>query len=149
MAYALMPSQSVSSPHAKQMYTNGHFCYTDKFAMLTNRLGIVRHIAFLDDDSFKFAHPELILEKKTDSPDEDTSIGDASALVPVLKALIPYNPRNENSLKKVGYNEYDYPTCPNDPSLPMKYCGTSHQPFLENQHVYRRKKNQKSYHHKS
>ncbi len=39
------------------------------------------------------------------------------------KALIPYNPRNESSLKKVGYNEYGYPTCPNDATLTMKYCG--------------------------
>lgn len=39
------------------------------------------------------------------------------------KALIPYNPRNESALKKVGFNEYGYPTCPNDPSLAMKYCG--------------------------
>ncbi|MCM1200139.1 MAG: transposase [Bacteroides fragilis] len=31
------------------------------------------------------------------------------------KALIPYNPRNESSLKKVGCNEYGYPTCPDDP----------------------------------
>jgi len=30
------------------------------------------------------------------------------------KALIPYNPRNESFLKKVGYNEYGYPTCPQD-----------------------------------
>jgi len=39
------------------------------------------------------------------------------------KVLIPYNPRNESSLKKVGFNEYGYPTCPNDPALSMKYCG--------------------------
>lgn len=164
MAYGLMPSQAASSPNAKQMYINGHFCYADKFAILTNGLGIVRHIAFLDDDSFKSAHPDLIVEKKADSPDEDKSIGDASALVPVLKdffslhpsfhpdtflgdsafdsaalygslihdfhfskALIPYNPRNESSLKKVGYNEYGYPTCPNDPSLSMKYCGITRE----------------------
>ena len=41
------------------------------------------------------------------------------------KALIPYNPRNESTLKKVGYNEYGYPTCPNDPSLAMKYHGAT------------------------
>lgn len=28
------------------------------------------------------------------------------------KVLIPYNPRNESSLKKDGYNAYCYPTCP-------------------------------------
>lgn len=162
MAYSLMPSQAVSCPDAKQMYINGHFCYADKFAILTNGLGIVRHISFLDDNSFKTSHPELVIEKKTDSPDEDKSIGDASSLVPVLndyfslhpafhpdtflgdsafdsadlygklfhdfhfsRALIPYNPRNESPLKKVGFNAYGYPTCPNDSSLSMKYCGVT------------------------
>jgi hypothetical protein len=85
MAYALMPSHAASCHDAKQMYINGHFCYADKFAILTNGLGIVRHITFLDDDSFKDSHPDLIVEKKTDSPDEDKSVGDASALVPVLQ----------------------------------------------------------------
>ena len=144
------------------MYINGHFCYADKFAILTNGLGIVRHISFLNDSGFKTSHPELALEKKTDSPDEDKSVGDASALIPVLtdyfslhpdfhpdtflgdsafdsaelygklfhdfhfsRALIPYNPRNESPLKKVGYNAYGYPTCPNDSSLSMKYCGVT------------------------
>ena len=160
MANGLMPSQAAACPDAKQMYINGHFCYADKFAILTNGLGVVRHISFIDDDVFKAAHSDLVVEKKTDSPDEDKSVGDASALVPVLqdffslhpnfhpdtflgdsafdsadlygklfhdflfsKVLIPYNPRNESSLKKVGYNQYGYPTCPNDASLAMKYCG--------------------------
>lgn len=159
MAYGLMPTQAESSSDAKQMYINGHFCYADKLAIITNGLGIVRHIAFLDDE-FKSHHPDIIVEKKTDSPDEDKSIGDSSALKPVLedffslhsdfkpqtflgdsafdtidtygflkndlhfqKAIIPYNPRNESTLKQVGYNEYDYPVCPNDSSLPMIYCG--------------------------
>lgn len=161
MAYGLMPSQAASCPDAKQLYINGHFCYADKFAILTNGLGIVRDIVFLDD-AFKEAHPELQIEKKADSPQEDKSIGDSSALKPVLNdffrdhpdfhptiflgdaafdsadtygflmndlgfqmVLIPYNPRNESSLKKVGFNQYGYPTCPEDPSLAMKYCGVT------------------------
>lgn len=159
MAYSLMPSQAASSTDAKQMYINGHFCYADKFTIITNGLGVVRHIAFLDDN-FKQKHPDIEIDKKSDSPDEDKSIGDSSALKPVLqdffelhpnfhpsiflgdsafdtidtytflkdefnfkKAIIPYNPRNESTLKKVGYNEYGYPLCPNDSSLVMKYCG--------------------------
>lgn len=161
MAYGLMPSQAVSSPNAKQQYINGHFYYADKFAILTNGLGIIRHITFPDDD-FKVSHPEMTVEKKSDSPDEDKSIGGSPPLKPVLsdffslhpifhpdtflgdfsfdtidiygellndfhfsKALIPYNPRNESSLKKVGYNEYGYPTCPNDSSLAMKHLGVT------------------------
>jgi len=163
LAYGLMPSKAASCPDAKQQYINGHFCYADKFVMLTNGLGIVRHIAFLDDD-LKALHPEMPVEKKSDSPDEDKSIGDSSSLKPILsdffqlhphfhpdtflgdsafdtieiygflkdefhfsKALIPYNPRNESTLKKVGYNEYGYPTCPEDPSLAMKYLGITRE----------------------
>lgn len=159
MAYGLMPSQAASCPHAKQQYINGHFCYADKFAILTNGLGIVRHISFLDDD-FKSAHPEMKSDEKSDSPDADKTIGDSNSLKPVLsdffalhpsfhpdiflgdaafdsadiytflkdkchfsKALIPLNSRNESSLPKVGYNAYGYPTCPNDSSLAMRYCG--------------------------
>lgn len=161
MAYGLMPSLAASCPDAKQQYINGHFCYADKFAILANGLGVVRDIVFLDD-SFKAAHPELPVEKKSDSPEEDKTISDSVALKPILsdffaahpsfhpdtflgdaafdstdiygfllgdfgfqKALIPYNPRNESPLKKVGFNEYGYPTCPNDPSLAMKYCGVT------------------------
>ena len=84
MAYGLIPPQTASCPDAKQMYINGHFYYADKFAVLTNGLGIVRHIVFLDDEAFKASHPDLVVEKKTDSPDEDKSLADSKALLPVL-----------------------------------------------------------------
>lgn len=105
MAYGLMPPSAVSSPDAKQQYINGHFCYADKFAMLTNGLGIVRHIVFLDDD-FKDAHPELVIEKKSDSPNEDKSISDASALKPVLSDYFKLHPRfNHNTF--LGDSAFD------------------------------------------
>lgn len=91
MAYGLMPSQAISCPDAKQQYINGHFCYADKFGILTNGLGVTRHIAFLDDD-FKAAHPQMPVEKKTDSPDEDKSIGDSTALHPVLNDFFSLHP---------------------------------------------------------
>lgn len=91
MAYGLMPSQAAASSDAKQMYINGHFCYADKFTILTNGLGIVRHIAFLDDD-FKQKHPNIEIDKKSDSPDEDKSIGDSSALKPVLQDFFELHP---------------------------------------------------------
>lgn len=158
-AYSSMPSQAASNPQVKQLHINGHFCYVHKFAIITNALGIVRHISFLDND-FKKLHPELIIEKKSDSPDEDKSIGDSSALQPVMKdlfklhptflphtflgdaafdkldhykflhntckfqkILIPLNTRNSSSIPKVGYNEFGYPLCPNNPDQVMKYKG--------------------------
>ena len=159
MAYGLMPSSASSDSSVKQMHINGHFCYVHKFGIITNALGIVRHVTFLDE-AFKDKHPELIIEKKSDSPDEDKSIGDSSALQPVLldyialhpnfnchtflgdsafdkfdhytflkttcgfkRALIPINSRNSSTLPEVGYNEYGYPLCPDDPNLVMKRCG--------------------------
>ncbi|MEG2286006.1 MAG: transposase [Eubacterium sp.] len=53
IAYSLMPSAAAAATDAKQLYINGHFCYADKFAILTNGLGVVRHISFLDDSDFK------------------------------------------------------------------------------------------------
>ncbi len=86
MAYGLMPSQAVSCPDAKQQYINGHFCYADKFVLLTNGLGIVRDNVFLDEE-LKAAHPKLPVEKKLDSPEEDKTISDSAALKPVLFLL--------------------------------------------------------------
>lgn len=74
------------------MYINGHFCYADKFSILTNGLSIVRHIAFIDDDDFKAFHPDTFLgDSAFDSADlYGTLINDFH----FSKALIPYNPRN-------------------------------------------------------
>lgn len=57
-----MPSQAASCSDAKQQYINGHFCYADKFAILTNGLVTISHIAFLDDD-FKAVHPQMTVQK--------------------------------------------------------------------------------------
>jgi hypothetical protein len=83
MAYGLMPSCAFANNQIKQLYINGYFCYVYKFAIITNGLGIPRNITFLDDD-FKAKHPEIQIDKKTDSPDEDKSISDSKALRPVL-----------------------------------------------------------------
>ena len=65
------------------MYINGHFCYAYKFGIITNGLGIVRDITFYNKD-FLNAHPDIVVEKKSDSPDEDKSLADSKALLPVL-----------------------------------------------------------------
>lgn len=83
-AYASMPSHAAANPAIQQMYINGHFCYAYKFGILTNGLGIVRDISFYNKD-FLNAHPDLFVEKKSNSPDEDKSLADAKALIPVFK----------------------------------------------------------------
>ncbi len=94
MAYGLMPSCASANKNIKQLYINGYFCYVYKFAIITNGLGIVRNISFLDND-FKSGHPELKIDKKSDSPDEDKSIGDSSALKPVLNDFFDQHPNLE------------------------------------------------------
>jgi hypothetical protein len=116
-AYSSMPSQAASNPQVKQLHINGHFCYVHKFAIITNALGIVRHISFLDDD-FKKLHPELVIEKKSDSPDEDKSIGDSSSLQPVMKDLFELHPNlhphtflGDAAFDKLDHYEFLHNTC--------------------------------------
>jgi hypothetical protein len=82
-AYGAMPSHASANSSVKQLYINGHFCYVYKFGMVTNGLGIVRDIRLYNDDFFK-EHPEIVIEKKSDSPDEDKSVHDARLLIPTL-----------------------------------------------------------------
>ncbi|WP_041721570.1 ISNCY family transposase [Alkaliphilus metalliredigens] len=91
VAYGSMPSHAAANPEIKQLYINGHFCYVYKFGMITNGLGIIRDITFYDQD-FMNAHPNIVVDKKSDSPDEDKSLGDAKALLPVLSDFFNKHP---------------------------------------------------------
>jgi hypothetical protein len=84
VAYTSMPSHSAASKAIQQMYINGHFCYAFKFGIVTNGMGIIRDISFYNKN-FLLAHPDIVIEKKSDSPDEDKSLSDSKALIPVLK----------------------------------------------------------------
>ena len=90
-AYGAMPSHASSNPGVQQMYINGHFCYSFKFGIISNGLGIIRDISFYNQDFIK-AHPEIIIDKKSDSPDEDKSLADSKALIPVLKDFFAKHP---------------------------------------------------------
>lgn len=81
-AYA---SIRLSANHeVKHQYVNGHFCYAYKFGIMTNGLGIVHSIDFYDKD-YLDSHPDIIVEKKSKSPDEDKSPADSKTLIPTLK----------------------------------------------------------------
>ncbi|AGX42187.1 hypothetical protein FHU23_000959 [Clostridium saccharobutylicum] len=90
-AYGSMPSHASANPAIQQMYINRHFCYAFKFGIITNGLGIVRDISFYNKDFLK-SHPDIIVEKKSDSPDEDKSLEDSKALIPVLKDFFNKHP---------------------------------------------------------
>ena len=83
-AYASMPASAASNHEVKQQYINGHFCYAYKFGILTNGLGIVRSIELYNKD-YLDSHPDIVVEKKSKSPDEDKSLADSKALIPTLK----------------------------------------------------------------
>ena len=90
-AYASMPTHASANPEIKQLYINGHFCYVFKFGIVTNGLGIIRHISFYNRD-FLTAHPEIVVEKKSNSPDEDKCVHDARLLIPTLKDFFAKHP---------------------------------------------------------
>ena len=151
----------------KQFYINGHFCYVFKFSIVTNGLGIIRHISFYNKN-FMASHPDIVVEKKSDSPDEDKCVHDSKLLIPTRKdffskhplinpktflgdaafdtaqlykslltgdtfgndkhfskAYIPLNARSGLENLDYSINEDGIPCCPHDPSLQMKYEGTS------------------------
>jgi len=83
VAYGSMPSHASANPEIKQLFVNGHFCYVFKFGIITNGLGIIRHISFYNKD-FMDSHPDIIVEKKSDSPDEDKCAHDSKLLIPTL-----------------------------------------------------------------
>lgn len=76
-AYGSIPSHAAANDHQiRQFYVDGHFCYVYKFDIVTNDLGIVCHLDFYNKD-FLNLHPELVSNRKSDSPDEDKSIHDS------------------------------------------------------------------------
>lgn len=91
MAYGSMPTHAAANPAVKHLYINGHFCYVYKFGLVTNGLGIVRNISFFDDKYFS-THPEIIVDKKTNAPDEDKSLADAKSLKPVISDFLAAHP---------------------------------------------------------
>ena len=71
--YSFLPDAARVNPDARQQYINGHFCYAVKAGIVTNGLGICRHIAFFDDD-FRKSHPE-VSSPRSDCPDKDKELG--------------------------------------------------------------------------
>ena len=91
VAYSSMPSHASANPEIKQLYISGHFCYIFKFGIVTNGLGIVRHISFYNKE-FLTSHPDIVVAKKSSSPDEDKCVHDAKLLIPTLKDFFTKHP---------------------------------------------------------
>lgn len=96
-AYASMPASASANHEVKQQYVNGHFCYAYRFGIMTNGLGIVRSIDFYNRD-YLDSHPDIVVEKKSKSLDEDKSLADSKALIPTLKDFRKRHPLILHSL---------------------------------------------------
>lgn len=88
VAYGSMPAHASANPDIKQLYIDSHFCYAYKVSIVTNDLGIVRSICFYNKDFFG-KHPEIVINKKSNSPDEDKSVHDARLLQSFIKSQFP------------------------------------------------------------
>jgi len=145
-----MPKFSSSNHDAKLTYLNGHFGYYIKTILSTNAFGLIRDINFYDNnnlldsdlrpqdikdeydakslipalDTFFTKHPNLsykyfLGDSGFDADDNYAYLYDKRNMIPIINL----NPRNQPNLPQPGLNEIGTPTCPFDPSLPMKYDG--------------------------
>lgn len=107
LVYALFPDTAEKAFNAKHQYVNGHFCYAYKAGIVTDGLGIIRHISFFDDD-FRGKHPE-VNTPKSDNPDIDKEIGDSTALKPVLSDFFEAHPdlKYHTFLGDSAFDSYD------------------------------------------
>ena len=142
-----MNKQSSANNDANLHYINGHFAYALKGSIVCNAHGILRHMQ-LDDfisysdnpqvskhihDSTLFKptltslfehHPNLktkyiVGDSGFDSADNHTSAFNDFGLIPIISL----NPRNTNTDIPNPMFINNYPYCPQDKSLPLKYCG--------------------------
>ena len=105
--YGLLPDIAAANADARHQYINGHFCYAIKAGIVTNGLGIVRHISFFDDE-FRKLHPE-VCQPKNDDPESMKEIGDSSSLRPVLTDFFkcPPNMSFKTFLGDAAFDSYD------------------------------------------
>jgi len=147
-----MPKEAHVNNDIKLSYMNGHYCYSLKCSLITNGLGIIRHVSFMDSDL-----DISCFQSASAAKDEY----DSKTLIPTLKnyfnlhssfhykyfigdagfdsndnydylynskgiiPIIPINPRNTKDLPLPGFTEDGIPTCPRDPSLFMIHDGIS------------------------
>ena len=105
LVYSMLPDTAKANSDVKHQHINGHFCYAHKAGIITNGIGIVRHIAFFDD-SFKGKHPEIV-EQKTDNPSLDKEISDSASLKPVLSDFYHKHPRFKYYKTFIGDSSFD------------------------------------------
>lgn len=151
-AQSKIPKKSSANPDVKLTYLNGHFGFYIKSNIVTNGLGVVRHIDFYDEDMdfslsptdakdiydattlipvlenyyarhFSFKHKYFLGDSGFDAYDNYAYLVKYRNLIPI----IPLNLRHQSNLPKPGFNSLGIPTCPNDPDLDMKFDGITRE----------------------
>jgi len=107
LVYSLMPDKAQSNPDAKHQYINGHFCYAIKAGIVTNGLGVPRHISIFDDDFFA-RHNDISIVND-DDPAKSKEIGDSTSLRPVLSDFfsIHKNLTYKTFIGDAAFDSYD------------------------------------------
>jgi Transposase domain (DUF772). len=94
IAFAQLPKTSVADKSIRQMYINGHFAYAHKLMLITDGLGIIKDIIFLDE-SFKDKYNVDLNYYNYDDLKEAKTASDSAALIPSLRAF--FENRSNNS----------------------------------------------------
>lgn len=147
-AQSQFPKYASSNPEIHLSYLNSHFGFFVKSNIVTDGLGIIRHIDFYDEEmnfslnpnsaKYKYdsktlipvlenyfsLHPEykykyFLGDTGFDSSDNYEYLIEDRNMIPI----IPLNPRNRSNLPKPNFTTEGIPTCPNDPKLEMKFDG--------------------------
>lgn len=151
-AQSQTPKKSTANPDIKLAFLNSHFGFFLKANVVTNGLGVVRHIDFYDEDmdftinpssakdlydattlipvldNYFNIHPKFkyfyfLGDSGFDATDNYTYLAKDKNMIPI----IPLNQRNQSNLPKPGFSPLGVPTCPYDSSLEMKFDGITRE----------------------
>jgi hypothetical protein len=97
LAYSQMPKAASADPNIKLQYLNGTFCYGHKTVVMSNALGILRHLDFCDHLSdYPAAELPLLPDdpqtKELPSPEEIKVHGDSILLKPAMENFFKLHP---------------------------------------------------------
>lgn len=151
-AQSQYPKYAYANPEIHLSYLNSHFGFFVKSNIVTDGLGIIRHIDFYDEEMDFSLNPNSAKDKY-----------DSKTLIPVLEnyfslhpeykykyflgdagfdscdnyeylikdknisPIIPLNPRNQSNLPKPNFTPEGIPTCPHDSTLEMKFDGITRE----------------------
>lgn len=94
MAYSQMPKHAEVDKDIKLQYINGYFCYAHKTVVMSNALGILRHMDFCDN-STEFMVPEgdpKLTSPYDNSPEEVKLRWDGKLMIPSMDNFFSRHP---------------------------------------------------------